>query len=279
MRIGLVTCREIPEPDVDEELLLAALRERGADAQMIAWDDPRAAPASFDRCVIRSTWNYYHSPDDFLAWVDAAATATDLHNRPGVVRWNIHKSYLRFFENRGVTIVPTAWVMCGEQASLGALLDERGWHEIVIKPAVSAGSFMTRRFSRQTLEEGARFLREMTRLRDAMVQPYLPSVESGGERSLIWISGALTHAIVKQPRYADGVERVSEAQPVSPEEQQFAERVLGALRFDLLYARIDTMRDAQGALCLSELELIEPSLFLTQSERALNRLVGAILRD
>lgn len=280
MRIGLVTCREIPEPDVDEELLLTALRERGADARMIAWDDPRCDPGAFERCIIRSTWNYHLCPEEFLAWMDATAAATDLHNRPGVVRWNLHKSYLRFFESRGVAIVPTAWAACGERASLAAILDERGWNDVVIKPAVSAGSFMTKRFSRRELDEGERFLGDVTALRDAMVQRYMPAVERGGERSLIWIDGELTHAICKQPRYADGLERVSAALAIEPAERKFAERVMGLLPFELmlLYARVDTMRGEGGELLLSELELIEPSLFLMQSSMALERLVGAILR-
>src|SRR5262245_57338186 len=223
MRIGLVTCHEIPEPDVDQELLLSALRAAGAETQMIAWDASRVDLGTFDRCILRSTWNYFHNPDEFLAWVDAAAAVTDLHNRPGVVRWNIHKSYLRFFESRGITIVPTGWVPCGERASLAAIMDERNWNEVVIKPAISAGSYLTRRFSRQTLAEGETFMGQVTGLRDAMVQQYMPSVEDGGERSLIWIAGELTHAIVKQPRYADGVERVSEALPITPEERRFAE--------------------------------------------------------
>jgi hypothetical protein len=279
MRIGLVTSRSLPEPDVDEELLLAALGGRGADARMIAWDDPRCDPGAFERCIIRSTWDYHLCPDEFLVWVDAAAAATDLHNRAGVVRWNLHKSYLRFFESRGVAIVPTAWAACGDEPSLGSILDERGWDEVVIKPAISAGSFMTRRFSQRESAEGEAFLCEVTKLRDAMVQRYMPSVENGGERSLVWIDGELTHAICKQPRYADGVERVSAALAIEPAERRFAERVMGLLPFELLYARVDTMRDERGEVCLSELELIEPSLFLMQSSRAMERLVGAILRE
>jgi hypothetical protein len=38
-RVALITCRNIPEPDHDEELLLAALRETGLQAEMLAWDD------------------------------------------------------------------------------------------------------------------------------------------------------------------------------------------------------------------------------------------------
>lgn len=39
-RIGLVTCREIPEPDPEAEPLLQALRLEGVDAAWVAWDDP-----------------------------------------------------------------------------------------------------------------------------------------------------------------------------------------------------------------------------------------------
>ena len=44
----------------------------------------------------------------------------------------------------------------------------------------------------------------------------------------------------------------------------------------LLYARLDTMRSTEGSLLISELELIEPSLFLLQSEAATTRFVEAV---
>lgn len=59
MRVALVTCLNIPEPDLDEDRLLAALCAGGIDARTLAWDDPAARPAEFDLCVLRSTWNYY----------------------------------------------------------------------------------------------------------------------------------------------------------------------------------------------------------------------------
>ena len=41
-----------------------------------------------------------------------------------------------------------------------------------------------------------------------------------------------------------------------------AERALGAVEEDLLYARVDMVRDAEGRWLLMELELIEPDFYL-----------------
>jgi len=100
------------------------------------------------------------------------------------------------------------------------------------------------------------------------------------ERSLVWIDGELTHAIRKSPRFAGGSESVSDEQPIAPDERALAERVLAPLSGELLYARVDVVRDddAGGAPRLMELELIEPSLFLRQCPRALDRLASAIVR-
>ncbi len=36
MRLRIATCRPLPEPDVDEEILLEALRARGIEVRMAA---------------------------------------------------------------------------------------------------------------------------------------------------------------------------------------------------------------------------------------------------
>lgn len=40
MDLRIATCRSLPEPDPDEELLLAALARHGMRARMAAWHDP-----------------------------------------------------------------------------------------------------------------------------------------------------------------------------------------------------------------------------------------------
>jgi len=271
-RVGLVTCRKLPEPDPDETPLLAALRDAGVEARLLPWDDPWANPGAFDLCVLRSCWNYPEAPDAFLDWIDRAAQATKLRNPAPVVRWNLHKRYLAALEAKEIPVVPTEWIERGREASLETILRERGWDDVVVKPAVSAASYRTRRFRRGA--EGEAFLRSLVAERDAMVQPYLPGFEE--ERAVVWIDGAITHAVRKRPRFTGDDEGVSEALPVSAEEADLALRTLASLE-GILYARADLVGHA-GALLVSELELIEPSLFLAQNPAALERLVAGILK-
>jgi hypothetical protein len=102
-----------------------------------------------------------------------------------------------------------------------------------------------------------------------MIQPYVASVETRGERSLVYIAGELTHAVRKSPRLAKGRERVSSNIRISADERRFALRALKPFKKEILYARVDVARGKDGGLMLMELELIEPSLFLWHAPRAL----------
>lgn len=275
-RIGIVTCRELPEPDPDQDLMLGALRKAGMDAELLPWDDGSADPSGFDLCVLRSCWDYHRDPDRFMLWVDEAEQRTTLRNPAEVVRWNIHKRYLFDMEAEGLPIVPTAFVDRGEFLPLDTVLAGRGWTDIVIKPCISAGSANTKRFHQSEYEEADAFLFHHAETRDMMIQPYLPSVESGGERSIIWIGGEATHVIEKHPRFAGQDEQVSDAKPVEADEQELIEKALSLITEPLMYARLDTMLGPSGERLVSEFELIEPSLFLLQSEKALRAFVSAV---
>jgi hypothetical protein len=282
MRVAVATCKNPPEPDPDEALLLSALRDSGLDATVLAWDDerPQAAGAfrEQDLVVLRSTWNYYAQVDAFVAWVNEVGSTTTILNPPSVVSWNARKTYLVELEERGVDIVPTEFVRRGQACAVADIFDARGWNEVVIKPVVSAGSFRTERFSRASLAPAQSFLDGLVVDRDAMVQRWMPSVETYGERSLVWIDGEITHAIRKTPRFAGGVEQVSGEVEVADDERAFAVRALAPFASELLYARVDMVRDGEGVLRIMELELIEPSLFFRQSPPALARFVAAINR-
>lgn len=280
MQIALATCSKLPEPDADEDLLVRALEAAGLRVRLLPWDAREAGaadPAPGELVVLRSTWNYYADVDRFLAWVDRAASITTVLNPPPIVRRNARKTYLRDLEQRGVAIVPTEVALRGESRDLGTLVRDRAWPAFVIKPVVSAGSFLTRRFETSSIAAGQRFLEELTAQRDAMIQRWMPAVDTYGERALVWVDGTLTHAVRKSPRFDHQEENVSEAVPIREDERRFAESILAPLRSELLYARVDIIED-DGVLRLMELELIEPSLFLRQSPRALARLVQAITR-
>lgn len=243
---------------------------------MAVWDDP-AEDWLGGLSVIRSTWDYHHRIDDFLRWVDRAAKTTRLLNPAPIVRFSSHKSYLSHLAHAGLPVVPTVQLARGSSARLEEVARERGWRDVVVKPAVSCASFRTGRF-RAGDPAGDAFLRDLVRDRDAMVQPYLSSVEAYGERSVIWIDGAITHSIRKTPRFGGESESVSEAIAPADDERAVAEQFIAHVSADLLYARVDLARDERGRPLLMELELIEPSLFLLQHPPALERLVRAIVR-
>lgn len=278
MRIAIGTCRTLPEPDPDQDILLDALRAAGADPVLLAWDDDAPIPTDLQLCVLRSTWDYYRDPDRFLRWIDNVARATTLCNPPDVVRWNIHKRYLAELESRGVPIVPTEFINRGAYALLAEIMNRRGWNDVVVKPAISAASYRTKRFNNETIDEGQAFLTELLTDGDTLIQRYMPEVDRSGERSLIWIDGELTHCIRKEPRFHGADESVSDALTPTAAECDFASRAMRGFEDRCLYARVDIMQSDDGDWLLSELELIEPSLFLVQHPPALRRLTNALVQ-
>lgn len=286
--VVIATGSSLPLPDPDEAALLSALRGRGAEVSVIPWDaseTEHAAPrvAHADVVVIRSTWNYVKRRDLFVSWARAVEAAqVCLLNPAEVIAWNTDKHYLRELAEESVPVVPTRFIERGaSRDEVSGTLAECGWSDVVIKPTVSAGSFATERFQGDSLKEAVSFASAQLDERAMMVQPYQPSVEAWGERSLVFIEGELTHATRKSPRFAEGPLVVSGAVDVPEDEQALARAVFAVVgaRFalPLLYARVDLVRDERGAPRLMELEATEPYLMLDRSERALARLADGIV--
>jgi hypothetical protein len=272
--VALATCKELPEPDYDEPLLVGALEAAGVPARVLAWDDESVDWTAPSLTVIRSTWNYYLRPAAFLAWAERQGER--LVNSASVVAWNHHKRYLRELAGEGFAVVPTVWLREKSRGPFAPLFAERGWSDVVVKPAISAGSYRTSRLAGPRFDEEV--IAALVSKGDAMAQPYIQSVEDYGERSLVYIDGEITHAVRKAPRLSGQKEQVSDAVAIADDERRLATTLLG--RRDIvgspLYARVDMVRDEQGRPMLSEVELIEPSLFLAQHPGATDRLVGAI---
>lgn len=282
MRVALLTCGVLPDPDPDENPLLDELARRGHEARAVVWDRPDEDFSAFDALLIRATWDYAEKADRFSAWLDRPDVAPRVWNRPEAVQWNLHKGYLLELETRGVPIVPTELIRAGTAFDLRAIVEARGWDGIVVKPAVSAGSARTRRFACDEIDEAAAFVRSWHHGVDAMVQPYLQSVEGGAhgraERSMVWIDGSLSHVVEKSRRFADDEESVRGLPPPTADQIAFATRAVEACGFDVLYARVDVMDGNDGAVLLGELELIEPSLFFGLGEGSVGRYVDAVER-
>jgi glutathione synthase/RimK-type ligase-like ATP-grasp enzyme len=277
-RIAIATCNKYDRDKVDDELLLEAFTARDCEAEPVIWDEEEADWGAFDLCLVSSTWDYNRKHLEFLDWARRVETVTPLWNPAPTIAWNSDKTYLRELAGSGVRIVPTVWVERGSGARLDETLTERGWAEAVVKPVVDLGAENLHRVRAGT---GSEALATVLRRHDAMVQPFLPSVEDQGELSLIYIDGKLTHAVRK--RAAPGDFRVQSiwggtverAEPGAAE-VQLGEQVLDQLDEPPLYARIDIVEGLEGP-CLIELELIEPNLYLTYHPPAADALAEAAL--
>ncbi|MFD7999234.1 ATP-grasp domain-containing protein [Streptomyces mirabilis] len=256
--------------DRDLPVLRAALEGAGAEAVVGYWDDPDVDWAAFDLVVIRSTWDYSWRVAEFVAWAERCGKLTRLANPAAVVRWNTDKRYIGDLAEAGVPTVPTRYLPPGAPAEFP---DDR---EYVVKPTSGAGARLAARYRPEERETALRQLERMHgKGLTAMVQPYLTSIDTAGERALQYYGGRLLHAsrkgAVLEPGTAYDADKVAhprlEPWQPTPAELAVAERALAAVpeRTDgseLLYARVDLVDGDDGNPCVMELELVEPNLFL-----------------
>jgi hypothetical protein len=283
-RIAFVTHAGLPGLSNDDRLAVAELTRLGATVDAAVWDDPSVRWASYDRVVIRSCWDYHLRPDAFLDWIARLeGDGVSLWNPAPVIRTNVDKGYLVDLAAAGVPVVPTVRLKQGERADLAGLLVERGWDEAVVKPSVSASAFRTRRVRLEDADAAAAQadLEEMLTASGALVQRFLPEIQTRGEWSFIFLGGEYSHAVLKRPKTGDfrvqeelGGSSVLERPGPALVEQ--ARAVTATIPTLCLYARVDGV-EIEGVFTLMELELIEPMLFLGWEPRAPARFAEAIL--
>lgn len=281
-RVALVTCSELPDLHADDQLLLAPLREHGITVTPAVWDDPAIDWDVFDLAVLRSTWDYTRRREQFLSW---AHSVPRLANPAKLVEWNTDKRYLRALSAAAVAVVPTTWLEPGDPLAL----PDSG--EYVVKPAVGAGSIDTGRYRLNDAAERALAEAHAARLLDAgatvMLQPYLTAVDTAGETAMLYVGGRFSHAIRKGPMLDGpdpGAEGLFREELIEPREPSDAEREIAQATYaaipgsqdDLLYARIDLIPADDASPIVLEVELTEPSMFLSHASGAAGRLAQAI---
>ena len=271
-----------PEGAIDVALH-DALTARGIAFERPLWSDADVDWAAYDLAVVRTVWDYTVARDAFVDWAARAGSMTRLENPSDVLRWNTHKGYLIELEERGAPVVPTAWLGRGDTVDLAELCASRGWDEVVIKPAVAAGSdgLVRAGGGRAGHRRAQDALDTLLDADDVMVQPFRPRIAEG-ELSLVAVEGRVTHAVRKRP--ADGEFRVQGRfggtyvrETPAPDAVGLAEWILEALGTPLLFARIDLVTADDGTLELGEVEATEPDLYLEQSEEGTDALIDAIV--
>ena len=267
-------------PDPADELFHSRWRDvlarlaatLGCEVEGPAWTTEEDL-SRFDLVLPLLAWGY---PREHRRWLDAAARwereGARVANPPSVLAWNSDKSYLGRLAEAGAPVVPTLYVDRLTSGIMDEALNRFGCERLVAKPQISSSAWQTIRWSPgDPLDGGPEGA--------AMVQPYLPSIETTGEVSLIYFEGRFSHAISKRPQPGDFRVQPEHRGIISPhvpaaDEREAAERVLGAVAELLLYARVDLVRGEGGAPLLIELEAIEPDLYLEQDPA-----MGAKFRD
>ncbi|MBT8338027.1 MAG: hypothetical protein KJO11_15670 [Gemmatimonadetes bacterium] len=266
-RLRLVTGRDLPAGDPETRFLSQVLSETGWSVDIAVWSDPNIAWGDADLTVLRSTWDYPDHLDAFLAWCDRAAGQTALHNPPALVAGNVDKRYLTALSRSGVPVVPTRWLAEPTPAALAALRTAEGWPHLVVKPAVGIDGLGVHRWPAG--EERAP-IAYAGRRHGWIVQPYVSSVRTHGERSVVLVDGEATWSVEKRPGLDGPDIRVQERWGGSTrnvesdaEADALAGRTLAASCPDgaPLYARVDLLI-WEGRWHVTEVELIEPSLYL-----------------
>ena len=287
MKIAFLACPDtLPgspsrRPDAFEhDLLHAALRDGlagRAELIDIDWQAPLDQLTQFDAAYLGTPWDYTEHKDAFLARLDALESAgVRVCNPAAVVRWNADKLYLKELEHRGAASIPTLWPEAPDAEDVEAAFAALDCTRVVVKRRVGAGAI-----GQESFTAGDPRLSGWTMDQPAMIQPFLPAIQTEGELSFIFVGGQFSHALIK--RAASGDYRIQSLYggsevPLEPSggDRAAAEAIMALLPFDAppVYARIDMVRLDSGELAVIEAELIEPYLYPQQGPG-----FGAMLAD
>lgn len=250
----------------EDNLVKQALEKRGLKTLRTSWDRQDFDWTKTRYILFRTIWDYFDRFDEFVPWLDMVNSLTKLINPYDTIRWNFDKHYLRDLEDKGVNIPPTLFIEPGEKHTLQTIVNQSGWKESVLKPAVSGAGRHTYRLRPGNIAKHESLFSQLIKSETMLLQEFQEKVISKGEVALMLFGGQYSHAVLKKAKAGDFRVQddfggsVHDYQP-SDEEIKFAEKVVSLCDPIPVYARVDIIRDNNNDLCISELELIEPELW------------------
>jgi glutathione synthase/RimK-type ligase-like ATP-grasp enzyme len=252
---------------LEERLLQEALEDLHLRVIRADWADIDFDWSQTKTAVFRATWDYFHRFQEFSEWLKKASALTRLINSEKLIRWNVDKHYLNDLFAQSVNIVPSRFIRRNTRCDLQALCTAIGGDGWVLKPTVSGAARHTYRLNEENVHAHQSVLDGLLVGEDMILQPFINSIPTLGELSLIVMNGEVTHAVRKIAKPGDFRVQDDFGGSVHPheatkEEQEFAIRAVRACPEMPLYARVDMVIDNNGNLAISELELIEPELWM-----------------
>jgi glutathione synthase/RimK-type ligase-like ATP-grasp enzyme len=281
MKIALLTCSKLPDLTPQDQLLIPELAKHDITATAVIWDDATINWENFDYLVFRNTWDYFEKETEFNHWLDKIEhLGIKTLNPIAVIKKNKHKFYLREMEQQGIKILPTVFIDKTTDLTIKELMPSQ-WQKAVLKPAFSAGSYLTEVFETAEIEKINTQYKTIASEKELLLQQFMPEIQTVGETSLIFFNKKFSHAVNKKPIPGDfriqvqfgGIYRL-----VHPDAQLIAEaqKIVDTFTSKLLYARVDGIV-IDNKLHLMEVECIEPDLYFNLSAGSLERFVNAIV--
>jgi glutathione synthase/RimK-type ligase-like ATP-grasp enzyme len=281
MKIGLLTCEKLPELTLADQQLIPELAKHNIVAKALIWNDKTIDWNEFDYLIFRNTWDYFEKETEFNLWLDQIEKlGIKTLNAIEIIKKNKHKFYLREMEKKGILILPTIFIDKNANLNLAEILPKH-WKKAVIKPAFSAGSYLTSVFDTSAIEKKNDEYTKLAQEKELLLQEFMPEIQTLGETSFIFFNKKFSHAINKKP--IDGDFRVQSQfggkyNLIHPSQELInkAQKVVNTFHDKLLYARVDGIVIGTE-LHLMEIECIEPDLYFEISEGALERFVASII--
>ncbi len=251
----------------DDGLLQNELERQGISSVRVDWARKDVDWSQYKCVVFRTTWDYFDRFEEFSQWLDDVSKQTKLCNPYSMIKWNMDKHYLKDLESKGIPVTPSRFVEKGSTVNIEDEILKSGWHELVIKPCVSGAARHTYRVNKLNAKAIETVVNKLLKYESFVYQPFLESVLTQGEDTLMLFDGKYSHAIRKLAKPGDFRVQddhggtVHDYQP-DAEQIEFAEKAMAVCSTLPSYGRVDMVRDNQGKLALMELEMIEPELWL-----------------
>lgn len=268
-----------PDPDLDIPFVKDAANQLKIELDFPNWQDKNVNWQNYDAAVIRSTWNYVPFREEFVSWSQKVEKETKLFNSSKIVKWNTDKKYLLELEQNKIPIIPTKFCSSVEEVEFKLDWAFSQASAIAIKPSIGAGARLAGRAS--SIDEAKKLLKNIfENNRIAMIQPYIESVDTEGEKAIVVIDGKLSHVARKVPAltqggHGDGAGSIAIDKKIEDIFEVIASKL--STWKELLYARIDVV-EFKGSYLLMELELTEPWLFMKYRPESSLDLLNAILK-
>ena len=258
----------------------SAFEAQGLKVDITYWDNPSYEWQKTKSVLFRTVWDYFERFDEFWEWLEQVKTKTRLINSYELIKWNIDKHYLKDLKNNDIQVVPTYFADRGNNISLQEIANLNDWKHIVIKPAISASAFNTYKITNDEIEQKEQLFHELLQTHDMLVQPFFPTISELGEASLMVFGGKFTHAILKKAKAGDF--RVQDdfggtVHDYNPTQEEIkSEKVFQSCTSLPIYGRVDIVWDTNKHIYLSELEIIEPELWIRNRPESANKIAEAV---